>query len=228
MLGRGVNFRGGPGRIHAARVAGSVASVYDIGMSKQVEFFFDVVSPASYFAFTRLPGLTERTGAEVVYVPMLLGGLLKATGNRPPATVPNKGKWMFADLKRFSARDNIPFKFNPFFPMNTVPLMRVACALQNDQPERFVEFCTAAFDAAWVNPVDLSDTAQLAALLTAKGFDAEAIAARIAEPEVKEMLKNNTDRAVEKGLFGAPSFIVGDELHWGQDRMDFVEAALTR
>ena len=197
-------------------------------MSKPLEFFFDFGSPTAFLAFKRLPALIERTGAQVTYTPILLGGLFKAVGNQPPATVPNKGKWLFQDLQRWAAKYDTPFKFNPNFPVNTLPLMRGACAVQLDEPTRFLEYCDVCFDGMWVDALNLNEMGEIGKLLHAKGFDAQTLAERIGDAEVKEVLKANTARAAELGLFGAPTFVVDGELHWGQDRMDWVEAALRR
>lgn len=196
-------------------------------MTKPFEFFFDFGSPATYLAYRRLPDLAARTGATVTYTPILLGGLFKAVGNAPPATVPNKGKWLFDDLSRWAKKYDTPFAFNPHFPVNTLPLMRGVCAIQKDEPDRFHAFCEACFEGMWVKPANLNEMAEIGKLLGAHGFDAAALSARIGDPEVKDILKTNTARAADLGLFGAPSFLVDGQLFWGQDRMDFVEAALT-
>ncbi len=195
-------------------------------MAKTVEFFYDFGSPASYLAFKRLPGIAAERGATIVWRPMLLGGVFKASGNTSPVTVPAKGKWMAGDLQRWAAKSGVPFAFNPFFPVNTLTLMRGATGLQMRQPADFARFNDIVFDAMWRTPRNLGDAAVLAALLAEHGFDADAFAALVADPEVKARLVATTDEAVQRGVFGAPTFFVGGEMHFGQDRLDFVRDAL--
>lgn len=193
-------------------------------MSKTVEFLFDFGSPASYLAYKRLPELAERTGARVEYAPMLLGGVFKATGNASPATIPAKGRWMNADLARWAARHETPFQRNPFFPINTLHLMRGATALIEDT--RFMAYCDRVFEAMWREPKNLGDPAELVPVLRRAGVEADDFRAMTEREDVKARLKAATERAVERGVFGAPTFFVGGEMFFGQDRMDFVEAAL--
>jgi 2-hydroxychromene-2-carboxylate isomerase len=193
-------------------------------MTKTVEFLFDFGSPASYLAYKRLPDLRARTGARIDYVPMLLGGVFKATGNTSPATVPAKGRWMNADLARWAKRHGVEFNRNPFFPINTLHLMRGAAGLIEDT--RFLTYCDAVFDAMWREPKNLGDPAELVPVLRRAGLEADDFQALIARDDVKARLKTATEAAVERGVFGAPTFFVGEEMFFGQDRMDFVEEAL--
>ncbi len=197
-------------------------------MSKTVEFYFDFGSPTTYLAWTQLPSLCAETGAQLVYKPMLLGGVFQATGNASPVTIPAKGRFMLQDLARFARRYQVPMQFNPHFPINTLPLMRAAVAVQQRLPERFEAFLTLIFQAMWVQARNLGDPAVLAEVLVAGGFDPQQLLALTAEQAIKDALKANTDEAVKRGVFGAPSLFVGDELFFGQDRLDFVREALTR
>lgn len=197
-------------------------------MSKTVEFYFDFGSPATYLAWTQLPRLCAESGAQLVYKPMLLGGVFQATGNASPVTVPAKGRFMLQDLARFARRYQVPMQFNPHFPINTLPLMRAAVAVQQRLPERFEAFLTLIFQAMWVQARNLGDPAVLAEVLVVGGFDPQQLLALTAEQAIKDALKANTDEAVKRGVFGAPSLFVGDELFFGQDRLDFVREALTR
>jgi 2-hydroxychromene-2-carboxylate isomerase len=190
-----------------------------------IEFWFDFGSPTTYLAHTQMPKLAADTGAPVRYMPMLLGGVFKATGNQSPVMVPAKGRWMGSDLTRFARRYGVPFTFNPHFPINTLTLMRGAVGLQLRQPERFMPYVEAMFRAMWVEPVNLGDAAVLAATLGAAGFDAAQFQSLVADPEVKAKLIANTDAAVARGVFGAPTCFVGDEMFFGQDRLDFVREA---
>ena len=196
-------------------------------MTKTAEFFFDFGSPTAYLAWTQLPGIAAQTGATLVYRPMLLGGVFKATGNASPVSVPAKGKWMGQDIARWAARYGAAFAFNPHFPINTLPLMRGAVGVQMRQPERLDAYLSAVFKAMWAQPANLGDPAVLAATLGAAGFDAQAFMALIGDAEVKAKLVANTEEAVARGVFGAPSVFVGDTLFFGQDRLDFVREALS-
>ena len=195
-------------------------------MAKRLEFWFDIGSPAAYLAWKRLPRFLGQTGATVAHKPMLLGGVFKATGNASPVTIPAKGKWILEDLARIARRDGVPLSYGPGFPINTLALMRGAIGLQMRKPDRFAPYVDAMFDAMFGHPKDLRDEKALAEALAAAGFVAAEILALAADPEVKQALIRNTEEAVARGAFGAPTFFVGDEMFWGQDRMDAVAAAL--
>jgi 2-hydroxychromene-2-carboxylate isomerase len=194
--------------------------------AKTVEFWFDVGSPASWLAWTQLEPLAAATGATVLHRPMLLGGVFQATGNHSPAQIPAKGRYMHDDFARFAARHGVPYRHNPHFPINTLALMRGAVAMQLQAPERFVPYVDAVFRAIWVDGRNLNDAAEVAAALQASGFDPAWLLALAQQPEVKERLKALTQEAVERGVFGAPTFFVGPAMYWGQDRLDFVKEAL--
>ena len=195
-------------------------------MPKQVEFFYDFTSPTAYLAWARLPAIVQRTGAELIYRPMFLGGVMQATENRPPGTVAAKGKWMSADLKRWAKRFNTPFVHNPHFPMLTLMVQRVASEWVARKD--FDKYLAAIFHAAWRDQKNIADKGALTEILTTAGFDPAAFFAAAENPANKEKLKATTDEAVARGVFGAPTFFVGDEMHFGQDRLDFVEEALMR
>jgi 2-hydroxychromene-2-carboxylate isomerase len=194
---------------------------------RQVEYFFDFGSPTSYLAWTQLPKIAAAAGADIVWRPMLLGGVFKATGNASPVTVPAKGRWMNQDIARWAEHYGVPFRFNPHFPINTLTLMRGATGLQMRQPADFMRYLEVVHRAMWESAANLGDPAVLAATLNAAGFDAEAFAALATDPEVKARLVATTEEAVARGAFGAPTFFVGDAMFFGQDRLDFVRAALT-
>jgi 2-hydroxychromene-2-carboxylate isomerase len=198
----------------------------ETSMSKTVEYYFDFGSPAAYLASTQLPALSAQTGAAVLWRPMLLGGVFVATGNTSPASVPAKGKYIFRDFARFARRYGVPLKTNPFFPINTITLMRIATGLQLRQDPRFADYCSAMFRAIWVDAQNMNDPATVVAVLQAAGFDAPALLALAAEQPVKDRLKAQTEEAVARGVFGAPTFFVGEQMFWGQDRLDFVREAL--
>ncbi|SDT49028.1 2-hydroxychromene-2-carboxylate isomerase [Pseudomonas prosekii] len=196
-------------------------------MSKTVEFFFDLGSPATYLAYTQLPKICAQTDSQLVYKPMLLGGVFKATGNASPAMIPAKGRYMFKDLDRYAQRYDVPLKFNPHFPINTLMLMRAVTGMQVRHPERFQAFIDCLFSALWVEGRNLDDPTTVAAVLTENGFEPNAVLALTADEHIKTVLKENTEQAVQRGVFGAPSMFIGDELFFGQDRLDFVREALS-
>jgi 2-hydroxychromene-2-carboxylate isomerase len=191
-----------------------------------VELFFDVGSPTSYLAWTELPKIAAETGAAIHWRPMLLGGVFKATGNASPVTVPAKGRWMQEDLQRWAARYGVTLRFNPHFPINTLTLMRGAAGMQLRRPEEFLRYLDVIERAMWEQPKNLGDPDVLAATLTDAGFESAAFAALVADPEVKARLIANTEEAVARGVFGAPTFFVGAAMFFGQDRLDFVREAL--
>jgi len=191
-----------------------------------VEYFFDVGSPTSYLAWTRLPQIAAETGATIAWRPLLLGGVFKATGNASPVTVPAKGRWMNDDIRRWADRYGVPFRFNPHFPINTLTLMRGATGMQMRRPDDFARYLEFVERAMWVEQKNLGDPAVLAATLAEAGFDAAEFMALVGDPEVKARLIATTDEAVARGVFGAPTFFVGATMFFGQDRLDFVREAL--
>ncbi len=195
-------------------------------MTKTVEFYFDFGSPAAYLAATQLPHVCADTGAELVWKPMLLGGVFQATGNHSPAEIAPKGSYMTTDLQRFARRYGVPFVHNPHFPINTLLLMRGATAIQLQQPARFEAYVDAIYHAMWVEPRNLNDPAEVGAVLQAAGFDPAGLLAAAGQQEVKDRLKAVTQEAVARGVFGAPTMFVGSDMFWGQDRLDFVREAL--
>jgi len=195
-------------------------------MPERVEFFFDVGSPASYLAWTQLPDLCAQTGAELVIRPMLLGGVFQATGNASPATVPAKGAYTMMDLTRHAKRYGVDFRANPFFPINTLVLMRGAVGVQMHQSERLQAYLAAVFKAIWVDAQDLNQPALVAKTLQAAGFDPAQLLALSGQTDVKNQLRQTTEEAVARGVFGAPTLFVGDGMFFGQDRLDMVREAL--
>lgn len=193
-------------------------------MRKQVEFFFDVGSPTAYLAWTQLPSIARDSGTEIIWKPVLLGGIFKATGNQSPVMIAAKGRYMTQDLQRFARRYGVTLNFNPFFPINTLALMRGAVGLQ-DTPH-FHPYLEAVFNAIWVNPLNMGDPDTVANVLTGAGIDPEDFRARIEDDTVKARLKANTEEAIQRGAFGAPTFFIGDDMFFGQDRLDFVADAL--
>ncbi|AZD03537.1 MULTISPECIES: 2-hydroxychromene-2-carboxylate isomerase [Pseudomonas] len=196
-------------------------------MSKTVEFFFDLGSPTSYLAYTQLPKICAQTGSQLIYQPMLLGGVFKVTGNASPISIPAKGRYMLQDLARYAKRYEVPLAFNPHFPINTLLLMRAVTGMQLRHPQRFVAFIDCLFRALWVEKRNLNDQATVAAVLSEGGFDPQEVLALTSDEEVKNALKDKTEQALQRGVFGAPSMFVDNQLFFGQDRLDFVLEALS-
>jgi 2-hydroxychromene-2-carboxylate isomerase len=158
---------------------------------------------------------------------MLLGGVFKATGNASPITIPAKGRYMFDDLARYARRYKVALTFSPHFPINTLVLMRAITGVQLHQPERFQDLLDCLFRALWAEGRHLGDPAVVATVLTEHQFDPEQILAFANDENVKAALKSNTEQAVQRGVFGAPSLFVGNQLFFGQDRLEFVREALS-
>jgi 2-hydroxychromene-2-carboxylate isomerase len=194
----------------------------------QVEFHFDFGSPNAYLAHKLLPDIEQRTGVRIAYVPVLLGGIFKATGNRSPveafASIRNKPQYEQLELDRFVRRHRIRFNWNPHFPVNTLTLMRGAVAAQ--ELGIFERYTETIFHNLWVEPKKLDDPEQLIAVLDQAGLNAVTLLRLTQEQHIKDGLVENTRRSVERGSFGAPSFFVGDELYFGKDRLRDVEEAI--
>jgi 2-hydroxychromene-2-carboxylate isomerase len=197
-----------------------------LGTAKTVDFYFDFGSPTAYLAWTQLPRIAMEARAEIVWRPMLLGGVFKATGNQSPVMIKPKGEWMFDDMQRWARRYGVKLEKNPWFIINTLPLMRGAVGLQMREPERFLKYVDVMYRAMWEQPVNLGDPQVIGATLQAAGFDPQAFLALINDAAVKQKLIDVTDEAVKRGVFGAPTMFVGDAMHFGQDRLAFVEEAL--
>ena len=194
--------------------------------TQQVEFFYDVGSPASYLAWTQLPRLCEQAGATLVLRPMLLGGVFQATGNASPAAVPPKGGYVFMDLMRHAQRYGVPFNRNPFFPINTLTLMRAIAGAQVHAPGQVAAITDGAFKAIWVDSLDMNDAHVASTALANAGFPSGEVAQWVSDPAVKAHLKATTEEAVARGVFGAPTMFVDGQMFFGQDRLDWVREAL--
>ena len=195
---------------------------------KSVEFYFDLGSPYSYLAYYRLLQIAEQQEIQVVYKPILLGGVFKATGNRSPIEVPVKGVYSILDMQRWAEYYQIPMQMNPHFPMNTLTLMRILTGVQLLHLEKFEQVLKLLFDAMFGTPQNLNELTVLAEVLKPSGFSVEDIMSMVQSEVVKQKLITETEQAIQRGIFGAPTFFVGDEMYWGQDRLHFVEQALNK
>lgn len=193
-------------------------------MRNSLEFYFDFGSPTAYLAWRRLGQLQEQYELQVVYRPMLLGGVFKASGNTSPVTIPAKGEYMLKhDLPRFAKRYGVTLNFNPNFPINTLPLMRAAIAAEKQAcMDRYLD---VVFNAIWVDGQNMGDHEVIAQVLEAGGLDAAALMAESQVAEVKQELVEDTEAAVARGVFGAPTFFMDGDMYFGQDRLDFIEEA---
>ena len=195
---------------------------------KSVEFYFDLGSPYSYLAYYRLLQIAEQQEIQIVYKPILLGGVFKATGNRSPIEIPVKGAYSILDMQRWAEYYHIPMQMNPHFPMNTLTLMRILTGVQLLHLEKFEQVLKLLFDAMFATQQNLNEPTVLAEVLEPSGFSVEDIMSMVQSDVVKQKLITETEQAIQRGIFGAPTFFVGDEMYWGQDRLHFVEQALNK
>jgi 2-hydroxychromene-2-carboxylate isomerase len=195
-------------------------------LSTNPEFLFDFGSPNAYLSHEAIPAIEKRTGAKFEYVPVLLGGIFKSTNNKSPAEtlagVKNKPEFMKLETERFIKRFQVqPYVWNPFFPVNTLNLMRAAIAAQFEGVfEKYVE---AAFHHMWREPKKMDDPEVAVKALTSSGLDGAKLLARAQEADVKARLIQNTRAAVDRGAFGSPTFFVGNEMFFGKEQLREVE-----
>lgn len=193
-----------------------------------IQFYFDFGSPNAYLSHRVIPDIEARTGARFVYVPILLGGLFKLTGNQAPmmafASIPNKIAYEHREMQRFIERYQLPFKMNPHFPVNTLMLMRGAAAAELSGD--LAPYVEAMFHYMWEDPRKMDDPEVLAASLAEAGLPAADLMVAMQEVPAKERLTANTQAAYDAGAFGSPSFLVGEELYFGKDKLDEIERVL--
>ncbi len=199
----------------------------------QVDFIFDFASPNAYVAHKLIPDIEARTGATFNYIPCLLGGIFKATGNQPPmvanANVPAKMAYDRLEFGRFLHQHSLTkFNMNPDFPINTIVLMRGATVASLESKEALMKYVDVVFHSMWEVPRNLNDPAAVAGMLTEEGYSPTEFLARTQQEEVKKALFTQTEAAVARGVFGIPTFFVGEEMFFGKDRLDQVEAEIVR
>ncbi len=197
-------------------------------MTKRFEFLFDFGGPNSYLAHKVLPQICARTGADVVYVPILLGGLFKITNNQAPliryAETPAKRDYEMLEFDRFVKAHQLPFKMNPHFPINSLQLMRGAVAAQD--LGCFMPYVEAIMSAMWEDGANTGDAAVVTDVLNKAGLDSAALLAKADDPAIKAELIANTENAAARGAFGVPTFFIGDDMFWGKERLGQVSEAL--
>lgn len=186
-------------------------------MPKTVEFLFDFVSPSSYLAYMALPRIADRAGARVVWTPVHLRGIRESIDGPSPAMIAARTRWMVEDAARWAGHYGIPFQQNSAFPVNTLPILLGAVAFMDDPLIR--PYCEVMFKAIWADDRNLSQKAELDSVLDTLGMDPEIFHERIADPAIEARLRENTENAVARGVFGVPTFLVGQSMHFGQDRL---------
>ena len=194
------------------------------------QFLFDFGSPNAFLSHEAIPAIEKRTGVKFEYVPILLGGIFKATNNKSPAEslagIKNKPEFQVLETERFVRRFGVkPYTMNPFFPVNTLNLMRAAVAAQVE--DVFEKYVAAAFHHMWVEPKKMDDPEVALKALAGSGLEAAKLFARAQEPEVKAKLIENTQSAVERGAFGSPTFFVGKEMFFGKEQLREVEELIS-
>ena len=190
-------------------------------MKKSVEFFFDYVSSYSYLADYRLSSFRN---IEIIYRPMLLGAVMQATNNKPPGTIPSKGNYIAKDLELWSQHYGIPFRMNSIFPQNTLKALRLAIVCQQENCFQMVH--QALFEAMFVHNLDISDVDILKNLINQQQLNSDQLIEKLSENTIKDELKRNTNEAISRGAFGAPTFFINDEMFFGNDRLDFIKEKL--
>ncbi len=197
-------------------------------MAKTIDFYFDFASPNCYLAAQVLPGMANEIGAEIIIRPVLLGGVFKATNNQAPmqafANVKGKLAYDMLEIRRFTERHGLSaFQMNPNFPINTLGLMRALIAAQETGEEK--AYIDAGLKGMWEEGLAMGDPEVAKARLAKAGVDAEALFERSQTPEVKQKLIDDTAVAVDRGIFGLPTFFVGEEMFFGKERLDQVRDA---
>jgi len=198
-------------------------------MTKQVDFYFDFASPNAYLSHKVISGIEERTGAKFNYIPVLLGGIFKATNNKPPMEaffgIMNKNEYQSIEMQRFQERHGIDkFKMNPHFPVISLQIIRGAVGAQKDgYLDKYID---EVLKHMWEEPKKMDDPDVIKEAFTESGFDADRLMEQIQDPEVKAQLISNTEEAVNRGTFGVPTFFVGEEIFFGKDTLWQVEELL--
>tara|TARA_A100001011_G_C14223511_1_gene805521 strand:- start:393 stop:977 length:585 start_codon:yes stop_codon:yes gene_type:complete len=187
-------------------------------MTKSIDFYFDFISPYSFLAYKKFKLIKENEKININYKPILLGGLHKLGGITAPAFNERKMKNMKIDCELVAKKNSIKFQWNDKFPLNTINLMRGYLVIDNETKKKFFELC---FDAYWKDNVDILDTENIKDILKNCSLDQKKFFEEIQKPNIKDELKELTNKAFEKDIFGAPTFVVNNKIFWGQDRLDY-------
>jgi len=189
-------------------------------MIKSFEFYFDFASPYSFLAHKKIRKIEKENSIRIKYMPILLGGLFNLSGIKANADIPIKAKYMIKDCKLWAEKNNISFKFNNYFPIKTLNLMR--CVLVAERKDFTQMFINKIFDAIWRDGINLNDSLIIEKLLKNLDLNPKTFLVEACDAKIKEELKSRTNDAYKKGIFGAPSFLVNNKIFWGQDRIEFV------
>ena len=189
-------------------------------MIKSFDFYFDFASPYTFLAHKEIRKIEKQHSINIKYMPVLLGGLLKSAGIKPNVDIPIKAKYMIKDCKLWAEKYNIMFKFNNYFPIITLNLMR--CVLVAEKKFFAHDFIDDIFDAIWKNALNLNDNTVVEKLLRNLDINPRTFLLEAVDQKIKDDLKKKTEEASKKGIFGLPSFIVNNKIFWGQDRLEFV------
>ena len=195
-------------------------------MNKPFEFYFDFVSPYSFIAHQEIKKIEKKNSINIKYKPILLGGLHNLHGIKAPAFTPSKAKFMVRDCKLIAEKNRILFKFNSYFPIKTLTLMRGVLIAQEDDFLKF--YIDKIFDAIWKDGLNMNDQNIIAKVLKNMDINAKTFFLRASSQNIKSLLIKKTDEAYEKGIFGAPTFLINNKIFWGQDRIEFAVAEASK
>ena len=188
-------------------------------MIKPLEFYFDFISPYSFLAHKQMRKIENNEGVKVIYKPVLLGGLHNLHGIKAPAFIPAKAKHMVRDCKLIAEKNNIKFKFNSYFPIRSLNLMRGVLVAEEDNIKKY--YIDNIFNTIWQDGLNMNDTIVIQKILQNLNVNPKTFSLRTTSSLIKDLLRKKTNEAYEKGVFGAPTFIVNNKIFWGQDRIEF-------
>ena len=187
-------------------------------MTKGIEFYYDIVSPYTYLAYKRIIEIEKSSNIKFIYKPILLGGLHKLSNITAAAFIESKKKYTMHDCQIIAEKFKIKFKYNDKFPISSLNIMRGVLVIEDSKKKNYID---KFFNAYWCNNVDLSDESKIIKILDSLKIDYDEYILKIKDKKTKDLLKNLTDEAFKKDVFGAPTFVVNGKIYWGQDRLDF-------
>jgi 2-hydroxychromene-2-carboxylate isomerase len=188
-------------------------------MIKPLEFYFDFISPYSFLAHKQIRKIENKEGMKVIYKPVLLGGLHNLHGIKAPAFIPAKAKHMVRDCKLIAEKNNIRFKFNAYFPIRSLNLMRGVLVAEEDNVKKY--YIDNIFNTIWQDGINMNDSIVIQKILQNLNINPKTFSLRTTSSLIKDLLRKKTNEAFKKGVFGAPTFVVNDKIFWGQDRIEF-------
>ena len=188
-------------------------------MIKPLEFYFDFISPYSFLAHKQIREMENKEGIKVIYKPVLLGGLHNLHGIKAPAFIPAKAKHMVRDCKLIAEKNNIRFKFNSYFPIRSLNLMRGVLVAEEDNVKKY--YIDNIFNTIWQDGLNMNDLIVIQKVLQNMTINPKTFSLRTTSSSIKDLLRKKTNEAYEKGVFGAPTFVVNNKIFWGQDRLDY-------